>query len=72
MIFILVGGYIIFFCVTDESIQLFIYFLETTVYDLKSYVLYKGIRLLKAPDLDRLLCAFLTSERYRKIAGMYN
>lgn len=52
------GGDTIFFCVNDESIQLFIYFLETTVYDLKSYVNYKGTRILKTPDLDRLLLYF--------------
>lgn len=60
MIFILVGGYIIFFCVIDESFQLFAYFLETIVYNLKFCVHYKGVRILKTPDLDRLLCAFLT------------
>jgi len=41
MIFILVGGYIIFFYVNDESFQLFIYFLEAIVYDLKSHAHYK-------------------------------
>lgn len=45
MIFILVGGYIMFFCVIDESFHLFIYFLETSMYDQKSYVSLKTMNI---------------------------
>lgn len=75
MISILVGGYIIIFLnVIDENFLLFIYFLKTTVYDLKYYVHYKRIRILQIPDSVLSLCQkdlskgcmFKTSEKLKQ------